>query len=139
MRSTKAEVSKLEPECARAKYRCVFELDNSEVMIIFSGYDGLSECNRIKPGTVLAVIITFHQFESLQKFQLRNTKVEAFSPSSPTVPEYKGYYYPREGLIISAFNGQAYKVAYVATQKDSKACPEYYEDPTGMVMVGLFY
>jgi len=53
-------------------------------------------------------------------------------------PEYKTYYYLREGFMINTYRGQVIGLVYIAEQKDIQLCPEYYADPKAFVEVGLF-
>ena len=138
-RSNKLDAAALFKECETPKMGCDFEDDNSEVQIIFSGgnlVDG--KCPNMAAGTLLAVIVKFKNHQPLKKFRLKNQKEILFDPSHPPNHGYKGYYYPKEGFIISSFEGRVVEVVYIAEQKDLHRCPEYYEDPKGFVEVGIY-
>ena len=138
-RSTKLDAAALVKECETPKMGCNFEDDNSEVLIIFSGgnlVDG--KCPNMAAGTLLAVLVRFKTPQPLKNFRLKNQKEILFDPSHPPNHGYKGYYYPKDGFIISSFEGRVVTVAYIAEQKDLHRCPEYYEDPKGFVEVGIY-
>jgi len=139
-RSTKLDAAALVKECETPKMGCHFEDDNSEVQIIFSGgkLRDNADCPKLPAGTVLAVVVKFKTPQPLKKFRLKNQKEILFDPSSPPNHGYKGYYYPKEGFIVSSFEGRVVTVVYVAQQKDLYLCPEYYEDPKGFVQVGIY-
>ena len=137
--STKVDAAALVKECETPKTGCHFEDDNSEVHIIFSGGDfGNKICPKMPVGTVLAVVVEFKSPQPLKNFRLKNQKEIFFDPSSPPNHGYKGYYYPKEGFIISSYEGGVVTVIYVAQQKDLHLCPEYYKDPKGFVEVGIY-
>ena len=138
--STKLDAAALVKECDTPKMGCHFEDDNSEVQLIFSGGNlkDLAECPNMPAGTLLAVLVRFKSPQPLKKFRLKNQKEIFFDPSSPPNHGYKGYYYPKDGFIISSVKEGVVAVVYVAEQKDLHRCPEYYEDPKGFVQVGIY-
>jgi hypothetical protein len=139
--STKLDAARAAKECgAPNSTGCYFEFENSQVTIILSGGNlrDHAECPNLPAGTVLAVAVEFNSPQPLKNFRLKNQKVVFFDPSSPPNRGYKGYYYPEEGFIISAFEGRVVEVVYVAEQKDIHRCPEYYADPKAFVEVGIY-
>ena len=139
-RSSKLDAAALVKECETPKMGCHFEDDKSEVQIIFSGgnLSDLADCPSMPAGTLLAVIVRFKTPQPLKNFRLKNQKEILFDPSHPPNYGYKGYYYPKDGFIISSFEGRVVEVVYIAEQKDLHRCPEYYEDPMGFVQVGIY-
>ena len=138
-RSSKLDAAALVKECDTPKMGCHFEDHNSEVQIIFSGGnldDG--KCPNMPAGTLLGVFVRFKTPQPLKNFRLKNQREIFFDPSIPPNHGYKGYYYPKDGFIISSFEGRVVEIAYIAEQKDLHRCPEYYEDPKGFVEVGIY-
>lgn len=138
--STRVDAGRFAKQCATANVRCQFTLEDSDVMIIFSGGNlGIAaDCPNMPAGTVLAVIIKLKRPHALKNFRLKNRKEIIFDPSSPPNHGYKGYYYPHEGFIISSYKRRVIEVVYVAEQKDIHRCSEYYQDPKGFVEVGIY-
>jgi hypothetical protein len=87
---------------------------------------------------VLAVAVKFKSPPLLKNFRLKNQKEIFFDPSNPPNEGYKGYYYPKEGFIVSSFEGRVLEVVYIAKQEDLHLCPEFYDDPKGFVEVSLY-
>ena len=138
--STKLDAARFAKECGTANVRCQFEHEDSEVMIIFSGGNlgDDADCPKLPSATVLAVKVKFKRPPPLKNFRLKNQKEILFDPSYPPNHGYKGYYYPKEGFIISSVDGRVIEVVYIAKQEDLHLCPEYYDDPKGFVEVGIY-
>jgi hypothetical protein len=137
LRSTRQDTARFSKECA-AQNRCQFNLDDSEVMIVF--YDrslAFTECPKVPEGTVLAIIVKFNQARKLEDFTIKNRKFRVFDPSSPPNKGYKAYYYFEDEFIINTYQGRVLEVVYIAAKKDTRLCPSYYEDPKGFIEVGL--
>ena len=138
LRSTADDAAKLSSSCKETETRCQFNLDDNEVMIIFSGSKiGVMECERVPERTVLAIIIKFSHPKNLPEFKLKNKRYKTFDPSSPPKEGYKTYYDKQDGFMINTFKGQVIGLVYLATKKDIHLCPEYYEDPKAFVALGL--
>jgi hypothetical protein len=74
----------------------MFRLEDSEVMIIFSGDNiGRGKCEKLPTGTVVAIKITFTRLQLFDDFKLNNKKVILFNPSTPPTPRL-------QGLLLSA-------------------------------------
>src|SRR5882757_1558522 len=72
LRSTAQDVAVLSQACAEVESRCQFELEDQEVMIVFSGSKiGALECERVPKRTVLAVIVRFNHPGRPREFQLK--------------------------------------------------------------------
>jgi hypothetical protein len=136
--STKRDAARLAKECETFKSGCHFEYDNSDVQIIFSGGALDTSCPKLPVGIVLAVAVKFKSPPLLKNFRLKNQKEIFFDPSNPPNEGYKGYYYPKEGFIVSSFEGRVLEVVYIAKQEDLHLCPEFYDDPKGFVEVSLY-
>ena len=137
--STRLDAARLAKECEKPGITgCHFEYENSEVQIIFAGGNLDSRCPKMPAGTVLAVAVKFNSPPPLKNFRLKNQKEVFFDPSHPPNHGYKGYYYPKEGFIISSFEGRVIEVVYIAKQEDLHLCREFYDDPKGFVEVGLY-
>lgn len=137
--SSRVDVSRLAEECGKPDSKgCYFEYDRSEVTITLSGGNLDAACPKMPPGLVLAVVVKFYSPQPLKNFRLKNQKEILFDPSNPPNRGYKGYYYPKEGFIISSFEGRVVEVVYIAEQKDIHRCFEYYDDPKAFVEVSLY-
>jgi hypothetical protein len=134
------DAAQFSEECGTTKIRCGFNLDDAEVMIIFSGGDKSdATCEKLPVGTVLAIKLRFRHLQPFEDFRLRNEKAIVFDPSTPPKSGYKAYYYSKAGLIVSTFKGQVAEVVYIATQEDLQRCAVYYDNPKAFVAVGLTY
>ena len=138
LRSTTQDVAKLSEQCREAETRCQFTTDDQQVMVIFSGSKiGAMECERVPTGTVLAIIIKFSAPRKLSEFRPKNQRFKVFDPSSPPNRGYKTYYYKQDGYMINTYKDRVIGLVYIAAQKDTQLCPDYYKDPKGFVEVGL--
>ena len=138
MHSTRRDVAKIWKECEKAVTRCQFMVEGQEVMVIFSGSDiGLLDCEEVPKQTVLAITIRFKAPKKLHEFKVENSRFKTFDPSSPTGAGYKTYFDMKDGFMVNTFQGQVIGLVYIATEKDTHLCPEYYEDPKAFVEVGL--
>jgi len=139
-RSTQLDAARVVPQCVNTSTRCTFRLEDSEVMIIFSGGDtGDGKCAKIPVGTVLAIKIRFTRLQQFEDFKVNHQQVILFDPSTPPNSDYQSYYYREEGLIVSTFRGKVFEVVYIARQRDLRRCPEYYDDPKGFVEMSAIY
>jgi hypothetical protein len=138
LHSTAHDVARLSQACEQAETRCQFNLEDQEVMVVFSGGKvGSFECERVPKGTVLAVIVKFSRPKTLKQFQIKNKHFEVFDPSSPPRRGYKTYYDRQEGFMVNTYKDKVIGLVYIAAQKDMHLCPEYYQDPKAFVEVGL--
>jgi hypothetical protein len=128
LRSTKTDVVRLLGTAVISnEVRSIYQLDDEEVYIVFSGNQF---CNSptIPRGTVLLVQITPRRNLSLLDLKVDRNKLREFSPSSQD-PNWKGLIDEEAGLIIRSYKDKVDKVFYLASAKDRALCQEYYAAP----------
>jgi len=137
MQSTRADVTRILGKSPDANHiRANYYLDEGHIYIVFANDDAYYDCVKKLPvDTVLLIQFTPKRGLSLTDLKLDLNKFKKFDPSEPKDIGFEGYLNEEEGLIIVTYKGEVNQIDYIATPKDRKLCPEYYNNPEKFVRI----
>jgi hypothetical protein len=138
LQSTRQDVTRLlgDPSDANS-IRANYSLEKEDVYVAFSSDEANQECVRkLPPGTVLLIEVRPKGDMSLIEFNFDESRFRKFDPGSGFYPGMEGYISDEDGLVLRLEHGKVREICYIATSKERKLCPEYYEGAEEMVRVG---
>jgi hypothetical protein len=137
LHSSRADIVRIFDVCGDNKKRCYFSLEDQNVQIVFSGWQGsYSGCpNSVPKDTVLLVRVGLKKEIPIKDLKLNLKTFRAFDPSDPSGIGYRAYIDETSGLIIKAYRGQVVGFVYIASREDQALCPRFYETPREFVTV----
>jgi hypothetical protein len=151
-RSTREDVEKLlgqppPPPSDRAYYlgpsRSIYFLDEGEVYIVYANKSSRNEeiekcLDKMPEGTVLYIQITPKKELRVWNLEFTLKKAEVFNPTPQNGNiGYKGYLDKKEGVVVSTYDLTVVEIVYIATSKDKRLCPNFYQDPKSLVSLYL--
>jgi hypothetical protein len=137
LHSSRADIVRLFNVCGDNKKRCFFSLEDQNVQIVFSGWQGVfGGCPRSVPkDTVLLVRVRFNKPMPMKELKINLKTFRAFDPSYPSGIGYRAYIDEKSGLLIKAYKGQVVEFDYIGSREDQAFCPRFYESPRDFVGV----
>lgn len=138
LHSSRADIVRLFNVCGDNKKRCFFSLEDQNVQIVFSGWQGVfGGCPRSVPkDTVLLVRVRLTKQMAMKTQRINLRTFKAFDPSYPSGIGYRAYIDEKSGLLIKSYKGRVVEFDYIASQEDQAFCPRFYENPRDFVAVG---
>lgn len=131
IQSTKDDVERilgapLEANESRAKYR----LEEADIYIVFASSKAIRPCvRRLPAGTVMLITVTPRKKIKFAELGLNQTDFEISDPSAPSGIGYQCLTNKTSGVVIRTLNGYIDEIHYIANEKDSDRCSEYYTNP----------
>ncbi|MDQ3472156.1 MAG: hypothetical protein M3447_00315 [Acidobacteriota bacterium] len=137
LHSSRADIVRLFNVCGDNKKRCFFSLEDQNVQVVFSGWQGaFGGCPRSIPkDTVLLVRVRFNKPMPIKELKINLKKFKAFDPSYPSAIGFRAYIDEKSGLLIKSYQGRVVEFDYIASQDDQAFCPRFYENPRDFVAV----
>lgn len=137
LHSSRADIVRLFKVCGDNKKRCFFSIEDQNVQIVFSGWQGaFSGCPRSVPkDTVLLVRIRLNKPMSMKDLKINLKAFKAFDPADASSMGYRAYIDEKSGLLIKSYKGQVVEFDYIASREDQAFCPRFYENPRDFVAV----
>ena len=137
LHSSRADIVRLFKVCGDNKKRCFFSLEDQNVQIVFSGWQGaFNGCPKSVPkDTVLLVRVRLTKQMPMKEQRINLKTFKAFDPSYPSGIGYRAYIDKKSGLLIKSYKGRVVEFDYIASQEDQAFCPRFYENPRDFVAV----
>ena len=137
LHSSRADIVRLFNVCGDNKKRCFFSLEDQNVQIVFSGWQGaFGGCPTSVPkDTVLLVRVRLTKQTPMKEQRINLKPFKAFDPSYPSGIGYRAYFDEKSGLLIKSYQGRVVEFDYIASQDDQAFCPRFYENPRDFVAV----
>jgi hypothetical protein len=137
LHSSRDDIVRLFKVCGDNKKRCSFSLEDQNVQIMFSGWQGaFGGCpGSVPKDTVLLVRVRFNKQMPMKELKINLKTFKAFDPSYPSGIGYRAYIDEKAGLLIKSYKGEVVEFDYIATREDQAICPRFYESPRDFVGV----
>ena len=137
LHSSRADIVRLFNACGDNKKRCFFSLEDQNVQIVFSGWQGLfGGCpSSVPKDTVLLVRVRFNKPRPFKDLNINLKKFKSFDPASRSDFGYRAYIDEKSGLLIKSYKDQVIEFDYIASREDQALCPRFYENPRDFVAV----
>jgi len=137
LHSSRADIVHLFNVCGDNKKRCFFSLEDQDVQIVFSGWQGaFSGCpSSIPKDTVLLVRVRLNKPIPMKEQRIKLKAFRAFDPAAAGVRGYRAYIDEKSGLLIKSYQGSVIEFDYIASREEQAFCPRFYENPKDFVAV----
>jgi hypothetical protein len=140
LHSTRNDVTRILGESSNANHiRASYSLKNEDVYIVFGGdEDYAGDCGAEVPtDTVILLQITPKKDLRLSDLPFDVSKFRKFDPSEPKGIGFEGFIDDENGIVVRASKGKVDQISYIATAKERRLCPKYYENPEDFVRIML--
>lgn len=123
----------LGPAVDTNEIRSIYQLENEEAYIVFSGSQF---CNLpgIPKGTVLLIQIKPRGYQNLNDLQIDRRAFREFRPSSQD-PNWRGLIDEEQGFMVRSYKDKIDEIFYFAAAKDRALCPAYYAEPERLAQI----